>query len=97
MYNLYFLIGNYFFGNTKCIKKVGFENRRNLEIIKQDDYIIISLKYCINFIEERFAELTSIKNDLRGSGMLSKEGSLALSEEFLLILIFLEKLKDTNF
>jgi len=85
-----------FFGNTNFVKKVGFENIDNLEIIKKSDHVIISLKYCIKFIQKRFSKLKFIEQNLRGGGILSKEGSWVLSEEFLSDLIFLEKLDNTN-
>jgi len=91
-----FAYAKLFFGNINRIKKVGFENIENLEIIKKRDHVIISLKYCIRFIKKRFSELKRIEQNLRGRGMLSKEGSWALSEEFLSDLIFLEKLDSAN-
>ena len=91
-----FAYGKLFFGSISPIKKIGFENMENLEIIKRNDHVIISLKYCIKFIKERFSKLKSIKQAFRGSGMLSKEGSWSFSEEFLSDLIFLEKLNTGN-
>lgn len=91
-----FVYAKLFFGNINHIKKAGFENRENVEIIKRNDHVIISLKYCIRFIKKRFSELKHIEQNLRGRGMLSKEGSWALSEEFLSDLIFLEKLDSAN-
>lgn len=85
-----------FFGNLNNLKKVGFERRRSLEILTRNDCIIITLKYCMDFIKKRFSELKSIEQDLRGSRLLSKEGSWELSEEFLSDLIYLEKLKALN-
>jgi len=85
-----------FFGNINNIKKVGFENRESSEIIKRNNHIIISLKYCISFIKKRFSELKSFEQNLRGQGILSKEGSWVFSEEFLSDLIFLDKLDNAN-
>ena len=81
-----------FFGNLDNIKRVGFERRRNLKIFTRNDHIIITLKYCMNFIKKRFLELKTIEQDLRGSRLLSKEGSWELSDEFLSELIYLENL-----
>ena len=91
-----FIYAKLFFGNINSIRKVGFENREDLEIITRNDHVIIPLKHCIRFIKKRFSELKSIEQNLRGSGLLSKEGSWALSEEFLSDLIFLEKLNPVD-
>jgi hypothetical protein len=85
-----------FFGNISRVKKVGFENNSNSEIIEQAGHIIVPLKHCIDFIKKRFDELKQIEQQLRGSGMLSKEGSWELSEEFLSDLLFLQKLGGCN-
>ncbi|MEE9379506.1 MAG: hypothetical protein V3V33_15890 [Candidatus Lokiarchaeia archaeon] len=75
---------------------MGFENRESSEIITQNDRVIISLKYCIRFIKKRFSVLKSFEQNLRGQGILSKEGSWVFSEEFLSGLIFLDKLDNAN-
>ena len=93
---LQFAYAKLFFGNINRIKKVGFENIENLEIIKKRDHVIISLKYCIRFIKKRFSVLKSFEQNLRGQGILSKEGSWVFSEEFLSGLIFLDKLDNAN-
>jgi len=91
-----FLYAKGFFGNINQIKKVGFENIENVEIIKRNDHVIISLQYCIKFIKKRFSELKHFEQNLRGQGILSKSGSWVLSEEFLSDLIFLDKLENIN-
>lgn len=93
---LQFTYAKLFFGNLSNLKKVGFERRTSLEIITRKDHIIITLEYCMDFITKRFLELNSIERDLKGSGLLSKEGSWELSEVFLSDLIYLENLKALN-
>lgn len=85
-----------FFGNINIIKKVGFENRTNFEILTRNDHIIITLKYCMRFIKRRFSQLKSIEQEFKGRGLLSKEGSWTFWEDFLSDLIYLEKLKPLD-
>lgn len=80
-----------FFGNITCIKKVGFENNSSSEIIEREGIIIVPIKYCVTCIKERFDRLSEIEQQLKGNGVLSKEGSWELSEDFLSDLIYLKK------
>lgn len=84
-----------FFGSIP-IKKVGFENISRLNITEQDDHIIVSLKYCIEFIKNRFNSVCEIEQQLRRRSLLSKEGSWELSEDFLSDLIYLKKVGVFN-
>ncbi len=90
---LQFEYAKLFFGNLNSIKKVGFENKSNSEIFTRNDHIILTLEYSLKFIKKRFSQLKSIEREFRGNGLLSKEGSWTLSEDFLSDLVYLEKFK----
>jgi len=79
-----------FFGTISKLSKAGFGDKGH-GIHKRGDHVIVPVKYCLTFINQRFQELKCIDQKLRGSGRLTKEGSWYLSEEFLSYLLFLKK------
>ena len=84
-----------FFGKVEKIFRVGFE-RDLTELCKQrigdNIHFLVPLFHCLEFIDKRLKEVKKIDQALRGKGILSKEGSWYLSEEFLSELIYLKSL-----
>jgi hypothetical protein len=84
-----------FFGKLVKIFRVGFK-RDLTKLCKQrlsgSIYYLVPLSHCVELIDKRFKEVKKIDQALRGRGILSKEGSWHLSEEFLSDLIYLRSL-----
>lgn len=84
-----------FFGKVEKVFRVGFE--RDLtklckQLVGDNVHFLVPLTHCLEFINKRFREMKKIERALRGTGILSKEGSWHLSEEFLSDLIYLQSI-----
>jgi len=84
-----------FFGDLRKVFRVVFE-RSVREFHKRGNYenryFVIPIICCMEFIENRFKEMKEIELKLKRTGVLSKQGSWYLSEEFLSELIYLRSL-----
>lgn len=84
-----------FLGDVEKVSRVTFERSINT-LCKQErggnQHVAIPLSHCLTFIDKRLEEVSEIESRLRGSGLLSKQGSWHLSEEFLSEIIYLKHL-----
>jgi len=84
-----------FFGDVRRIFKVAFERAVDGLCERgsgENIHYVVPLCRCLQFIDGRLKEVKKIERNLRGKGILSKEGSWHLSEEFLSELIYLKSL-----